>query len=158
MFNKCFSSVVIIFLLIIISFPVKAQILEKKEFRLKNQEQSLNFSSQKIIPVKPIAIRNTKKSLLFAGGLSFIVPGLALGQFYKEEFINGGIRAGISGICVLWFLLSPTYSITGDGPSSNQKIYAALLFTANWLASVVDALIPSKHNSYSKYRKYKLSL
>jgi len=67
------------------------------------------------------------------------------------------VRVGISGLCVLWFLLAPTYSITGDGPSSNQKIYAVALYAANWIASVVDALIPTKHNSYSKYRKYKLN-
>ncbi len=133
-----------------------AQLISKKEFRLKESNQKLIelYKNNDLTSKNSIA---KNKSLLLAGSLSFIIPGAALGQFYKEEFINGGIRVGISGLCVLWFLLSPTYSITGDGPSSNQKIYAALLFTANWIASVVDAFIPSKHHSNAKYRKYKLS-
>lgn len=145
----------VVLIFIIVSFS-NAQFLSKKEFRLKESKPGIiELNKNYDLTSKTSVAEN--KSLLFAGTLSFIVPGMALGQFYKEEFVNGGIRLGISGICVLWYLLSPTFSITGDGPSSNQKIYAAFLFTANWLASVVDALIPTKHNNYSKYRKYKLN-
>jgi hypothetical protein len=130
-----------------------SQLINKKEFRLKDSKRGLielsqnkEFYSHNYMP--------NKKSLLLAGGLSFIIPGAALGQFYKEEFINGGIRLGISGLCVLWFLLSPTFSITGDGPSSPQKLYAIALFTANWIASVVDAFIPSKKSDRKTRNQY----
>ena len=98
----------------------------------------------------------SKKSLLFAGALSFIVPGAALGQFYKEEFINGGIRLGISVLCIIWFSESPTFDVGGGGDAT-QKLIATGIYVVNWIASIVDASIPSKHNSNSKYRKYRLS-
>ncbi|GEM_PF-1199429 len=132
---------------------LNSQLLNKKEFRLKDSKPGLmKLNNNYDLTSKTSVAEN--KSLLFAGALSFIVPGMALGQFYKEEFINGGIRLGISGICVLWFLLSPTFSITGDGPSSNQKFYAALLFTVNWVASVVDAFIPSKQPDKKTRKRY----
>ena len=81
---------------------------------------------------------------------------MALGQFYKEEFINGGIRLGISILCIIWFSASPTFDVGGGGDATH-KLIATAVFTANWIASIVDALIPTKHNSYSKNRKYKLN-
>ena len=146
-------------MILLLSFILNAesclysQLIEKKEFRLKVHNNSLSYESKLQKPVKPFTIRQHKKSMLLAAGLSFIVPGAALGQFYKEEYINGGIRLGISGICFLWFMLSPTFSITGDGPSSDQKIYAMALFAANWIASIVDAAITTKP-TYNKYRRY----
>lgn len=145
-------SIFTILLLIFINTS-NAQLINKKESRLKElkptvTDLSLNnnhYSQNSITP---------QKSLLLAGGLSFIIPGAALGQFYKEEFINGGIRLGISGLCVLWFFLAPPYSITGDGPSSNQKFHAALLFTANWIASVIDAFLPSKKTVNKTKKQY----
>ncbi|MCC6865132.1 MAG: hypothetical protein IT280_03125 [Ignavibacteria bacterium] len=142
-----------IFTILLLTFlsTSNAQLINRKEFRLKDTKRGLIVLSQsKVLYSQNSLAKN--KSLLLAGGLSFIVPGAALGQFYKEEFINGGIRLGISGICVLWFLLSPPISITGDGRSSPQKLYATALFTANWIASVIDALIPSK-KSGNKIRK-----
>ncbi|NOS84360.1 MAG: hypothetical protein HOP31_04385, partial [Ignavibacteria bacterium] len=130
-----------------------AQLINKKEFRLKDSKAGLiELSQSKVLISNGSLWRN--KNMVLAGSLSFIVPGATLGQFYREEFVNGGIRLGISGICVLWFLLSPTFSITGDGPSSNQKIHAALLFTANWIASVVDAFIPSKKSDKKTRNQY----
>ena len=145
-------SIFTILLLILLSTS-NAQLINKKEFRLKESKPVLMELSQNNILTSPNAITKNK-SLLLAGSLSFIVPGAALGQFYKEEFINGGIRLGISGLCVLWFLLSPPFSITGDGPSSNQKIHAALLFTANWIASVIDAFIPSRKSDKKTRKQY----
>ena len=113
----------------------------------------MNYFSELKNLNKPLITKTSHKSLLLAGALSFIVPGAALGQLYKEEYVNGGIRLGISAFCVLWFMLSPPYSVTGDGQSSIQKLGAVTLFTANWLASVVDAFIPTKHDSNTKYRK-----
>lgn len=148
----CFKYTILILLL----FPVgtiNAQLINKKEFRLKDTKPGIiELNKNYDLTSKTSVTEN--KSLLFAGTLSFIVPGMALGQFYKEEFINGGIRLGISGICLSWFLLSPSFSITGDGPSSNQKIYAMTLFAANWIASVIDAFIPSRKSEKKTRKQY----
>ena len=147
---------VTLLLLLLIAGTSNSQLLNKKEFRLKDTKTELIELSQSKVLVSRGSLWKDK-SMLLSGSLSFIIPGAALGQFYKEEFVNGAIRLGISGICVLWFLLSPPISITGDGRSSPQKLYATALFTANWIASVVDAFIPSKKINNSKYSKYKLS-
>lgn len=140
-------------LLLLIAGTSNSQLINKKEFRLKDSKPDLiELSQSKVLYSQYSLAKN--KSLLLAGGLSFIVPGAALGQFYKEEFINGGIRLGISGLCVLWFFLAPPYSITGDGPSSNQKFHAALLFTANWIASVIDAFLPSNKTVNKTKKQY----
>ena len=131
-----------------------AQLIYKKEFRLKDSKPGLiELSQSKVLYSQNSLAKN--KSLLLAGGLSFIVPGAALGQFYKEEFINGGIRLGISVLCIICFLVSPGIDLGGGGDGT-EKILSAGIYAVNWLASVVDALMPS--NDYSKYRKYKINL
>ena len=93
------------------------------------------------------------KSLLFAGTLSFIVPGMALGQFYKEEFVNGGIRLGISILCIIWFSESPTFDVGGGGDAT-QKLIAAGIYAVNWIASIIDAASPKKYPANKKLRNY----
>jgi TM2 domain-containing membrane protein YozV len=90
------------------------------------------------------------KSSFLAGALSFIVPGAALGQFYNEEYVNWGIRVAISAICVTWFLASPSIN-SGGGGNADQKLITALLFSVNWIASIIDASVSAtKHNSKSE--------
>lgn len=134
-----------------------AQLINKKEFRLKETKPELiAISESKVLYSQNSLTKN--KSLLLAGSLSFIVPGAALGQFYKEEFINGGIRVGISVLCIICFLVSPEIDFGGGGSGNGkEKILAAGIYAVNWLASVVDALLPSQQSRYSKYRKYKLN-
>ncbi len=96
------------------------------------------------------------KSLLFAGTLSFIVPGAALGQFYKEEFINGGIRLGISILCIIWFSESPTFDVGGGGDAT-QKLMAAGIYVVNWIASIIDAASSVKKPENRKFRNYNVS-
>ncbi len=127
-----------------------AQLISKKEFRLKESRiHSIELIKDYKHTSKSSVSKN--KSPLLAGTLSFIVPGAALGQFYKEEYINGGIRVGISAICIVWFFVSPTFDFGGGGDAS-QKFLATLLYTANWLVSVIDAIIPAKYFN-NKYRK-----
>jgi len=147
---------VALLLLLLIAGTSNSQLLNKKEFRLKDSKPGLiELSQSKVLISKGSLWKN--KSLLLAGSLSLIVPGAALGQFYKEEFINGGIRLGISVLCIIWFLVSPGIDWGGGGGGDgSQKVIAAGIYAVNWLASVVDALMPS--NDYSKYRKYKISL
>lgn len=108
-----FDFPVALFLLLLIAGTSNSQLINKKEFRLKDPKPGIIELNKNYALTSKISVAENK-SLLFAGTLSFIVPGMALGQFYKEEFINGGIRLGISGICLSWFLLSPSFSITGD--------------------------------------------
>ncbi len=144
-----------IFTILLLTFlsTSNAQLINTKEFRLKDTKPGLiELSQSKVLVSKGSLWKN--KSLLLAGSLSFIVPGAALGQFYKEEFVNGGIRLGISVLCIICFLISPGIDLGGGGDGT-EKILSAGIYAVNWLASVVDALMPSI--DYSKYRKYKLS-
>jgi len=144
---------VALLLLLLIAGTSDAQLINKKEFRLKDPKPDLiELSQSKVLYSQNSLTKN--KSLLLAGGLSFIVPGAALGQFYKEEFVNGGIRLGVSVLCIICFLVSPGIDLGGGGDGT-EKILSAGIYAVNWLASVVDALMPSI--DYSKYRKYKLS-
>ena len=148
----CFKYTISILLLFSVCTS-NSQLINKKEFRLKDTKPGLmEFSQSKVLFSKGSLWKN--KSLLLAGSLSFIVPGAALGQFYKEEFVNGGIRLGISVLCIIWFLVSPGIDLGGGGDGT-EKILSAGIYAVNWLASVVDALMPSI--DYSKYRKYKIS-
>ena len=93
---------VALLLLLLIAGTSNSQLLNKKEFRLKDTKTDLMELNNKYDLTSKISVAENK-SLLFAGTLSFIVPGMALGQFYKEEFVNGAIRLGISIIYVIWF-------------------------------------------------------
>ena len=144
---------VALLLLLLIAGTSNSQLLNKKEFRLKDTKTELiELSQSKVLISKGSLWKD--KSMLLAGSLSFIVPGAALGQFYKEEFVNGGIRLGISVLCIIWFLVSPGIDLGGGGDGT-EKILSAGIYAVNWLASVVDALMPSI--DYSKYRKYKIN-
>lgn len=146
---------VALLLLLLIAGTSNSQLINKKEFRLKETKSELIELSQSKVHYSQNSLAKNK-SLLLAGSLSFIVPGAALGQFYKEEFVNGGIRLGISVLCIIWFLVSPGIDLGGGGGGDgSQKVIAAGIYVVNWLASVVDALMPSI--DYSKYRKYKIN-
>lgn len=140
-------------LLLLIAGTSNSQLVNKKEFRLKDLKPGL-IKLDKDYDLKSRSSITKKKSLLLAGGLSFIIPGAALGQFYKEEYINGGIRLGISVLCIICFFVSPEIDLGGGGDGT-EKILSAGIYAVNWLASVVDALMPSI--DYSKFRKYKIS-
>jgi hypothetical protein len=151
-----FRNILIFTILLLVSLSTSnAQLKNKKEFRLKETKPELIEPSESKVLYSQNSLKKNK-SLLLAGSLSFIIPGAALGQFYKEEFINGGIRVGISVLCVICFLVSPGIDFGGGGDGT-EKILAAGIYAVNWLASVVDALLPSQQSRYSKYRKYKLN-
>ncbi len=154
---KCFSFFGIIILLFAFNSQSTAQLLEKKEFRLKTSDGSFLLNSEIQKQNSTFAPVTSKKNLFLAGVFSFIVPGAALGQFYKEEFVNWGIRAGISAISIVWFLSSPNFDVGGGGDAT-QKLIAVSIYAVNWIASIIDASIPTKYGSNNKYRKYKSGL
>lgn len=113
---------------------IYSQPVLKNNFRLKETNKSFFFNRED----KHFKdIKSSEKNLAIAGLLSFIVPGAALGQFYKNEPVNGAIRAGISALCILWFLVSPSGS--SHGTWSTQKFFAIGAYTVNWIASIIDA-------------------
>jgi hypothetical protein len=144
-----------ILILLIFAFNTHSQLLSKKEFRLKESKPSYIDLAKSIEPVSKSSIASNK-SLLLAGFLSFSVPGAALGQFYKEEFVNGAVRVGISAICILWFFLSPTFDYGGGGDAT-QKLIATCIYAVNWIASIIDAASPRKYQTYGKFRKYNVN-
>lgn len=145
---------ILIFTILLLSLlsTSNAQLINKKEFRLKDSKPDLiELSQSKVLYSQYSLAKN--KSLLLAGGLSFIVPGAALGQFYKEEFVNGGIRLGISILCIIWFSVSPTFDLGGGGDAT-QKLIATGIYAVNWIASIIDAFLPSKKTVNKTKKQY----
>jgi len=109
-----------------------------------NKIDRLQFNSQyyhDTLVLKQDSLKINEKSSFLAGTLSFLLPGFALGQFYNGQYLNGGIRVGISAICITLF--ASTFSFHGSGNSA--PIIAIVLYTFNWLSSVVDAAIYATH-------------
>src|SRR5690242_20402842 len=80
-----------------------------------------------------------EKSPLLAGFLSFIVPGMALGQQYNEQFVDAGIRIGISLLSIIWFSeAGHLLDVGGSKPGAWQVYVAGSIFAANWISSVPD--------------------
>ncbi len=146
---------VALLLLLLIAGTSNSQLINKKEFRLKDSKPGLMELKNNYDLTSKISVAENK-SLLFAGTLSFIVPGAALGQFYKEEFINGGIRLGISILCIIWFSESPTFDVGGGGDAT-QKLMAAGIYVVNWIASIIDAASSVKKPENRKFRNYNVS-
>lgn len=146
---------VALLLLLLIAGTSNSQLINKKEFRLKDSKPGLMELKNNYDLTSKISVAENK-SLLFAGTLSFIVPGAALGQFYKEEFINGGIRLGISILCIIWFSESPTFDVGGGGDAT-QKLMAAGIYVVNWIASIIDAAPSVKKPENRKFRNYNVS-
>jgi len=153
MIKYSFSIIILLFLVVI---SANAQLLSKKEFRFGNIERTkINYSElQK--PNNTYSLKTTRRDLFAAGILSFIVPGAALGQFYKEEFVNGAVRVGISAFCIVWFLLSPPIDV-GGGSNPTQKFVAAGIYAINWIASIIDASSSGKNSAHRRFRNYNVS-
>ncbi len=133
---------------------------------IETLQSQINISTKKNIfseKVDNYFIKDTSftikknKSPLLAGTLSFIVPGAALGQLYNEQYLNFGIRVGISVLTAIWFFESPPFNIAGDGNSSYQKLGALALYSINWISSVFDAVLSANNynNGIKKLNKLK---
>jgi hypothetical protein len=147
----------LLILLLICTLSVNAQLIQKKDFRFKSSDKPFLLNTESKNQSNVSAVKSGKKNLFLAGVLSFIVPGLALGQFYKEEYINGAVRVGISLLCVAWMGFSPSVDFGGGG-NGDQMIMAGILFAANWVFSIIDASLPDKEKAPQKsgrqFRKY----
>lgn len=139
-------------LLLMCTLSVNAQLVQKKDFRLKSSDKTFSLNTEIRQQSNFSAVKSGKKSLFLAGVLSFIVPGLALGQFYKEEYINGAVRVGISLLCVAWMGFSPTVNLNGGG-NGDQKMMASMLYVVNWIFSIIDASLPDSEKAPQKSGK-----
>lgn len=157
-------------LFLVYTVSINSQLVSKKEFRLKNSgksflyiksfeindkldvrqtQLSLKISSQKVT-VSSNGRTSYKSPWLFFG-LSFIVPGAALGQLYNEQYLNFGIRLGISAITMAILLLEnrPCGECNGYGASFTPL----LIFVANWITSFIEAPISSASINKKNGRK-----
>lgn len=126
-----------------------AQLISKKEFRLKESKPSLiELSQSKDVTSKSFIAKN--KSPLLAGTLSLIVPGAALGQLYNGQYVNFGIRIGISALSIIWLVGSGFFNFASDVKGNDAWMPLLLIYTANWITSVVDAIIYDLNHSSRK--------
>ena len=137
-------SIFIVLIFIFVSFS-NAQLLSKKEFRLKESKPRLIELSKSIDPVSKSSIAKNYSPFL-AGALSFIVPGAALGQLYNKQYLNFGIRVGISTLSIVWMLAS--YKDCNECTYFGSSPAPLAIFLLNWVTSIFDAAIyNSKHLS-----------
>lgn len=87
-----------------------------------------------------------EKSPLLAGTLSFIVPGLALGQIYND--VEGKVyrHLGITLGCIVFLgIASETklikLDVGGSGYGEEFFLGIVVIYLGNWVWSVVDAVI-----------------
>lgn len=84
------------------------------------------------------------KSPEFAGFLSLIVPGAALGHVYNEQPVKFAVHLGISFVCVFGFFsgfpISPGGRSSGSGTVSFMMVLSGIAFIVNWVWSVADAV------------------
>ena len=133
-------SIFIVLIFIFVSFS-NAQLISKKEFRLKESKPSLIELSKSIEPVSKSSIASNNSPFM-AGALSFVIPGAALGQLYNGQYLNFGIRLGITGIVVLGLALSG--GVASDTKGNDAIVPLVILFAANWISSIIDAVIYNK--------------
>jgi hypothetical protein len=101
------------------------------------------------------AQRLTEKSPLLAGTLSFIVPGLALGQFYNGQILKGVLHVSITGLGFVLFLsgMGPE----GSNSSGKSTAYAGfLLYLGNWIYTTFEAIAAAENiNKQIMLQKYR---
>ncbi len=145
--TKLACLIILIFFFLLVS-NIFSQTLHSENLRLK--KTSITFTDTGKITL-------TEKSPLLAGLLSFIVPGLALGQFYNEQYFKGILHIGISGLGFGMFLSA----INPGGSSNNTSIgYAGfLLYLSNWIYTIFDAMASAEEiNKQIKLQKSRSSI
>jgi TM2 domain-containing membrane protein YozV len=102
----------------------------------------------------------TEKNPLLAGTLSFIVPGVGLGQIYNGQEEKFHIHSLISLGC--WFLFFASggnfneFALWGPDGINFGFGLALLAYAGNWVWSVVDAIVSANDiNKQVKLQKYR---
>ncbi len=110
--------------------------------------------------ISPKDLKYEDKNAAYAGFISFVVPGLALGQIYNEQYQKFRIHLFISaGIVILTSVLLSKYPVMIDFQGSSKSdagtkilLGGILLYAGNWIYSTVDAVISAiKINKKNEY-------
>lgn len=137
-------NILLLLMFLIISIPLQINAQYISEITLKNKNSFIADSTKK-------KIKLGYKSPLAAGSLSFLLPGLSLGQLYNEDYTGFAIHLGISGGIFLFNLAasqSHLYELSigdvGGGPGNegkNEWIFTlcVLAYAGNWIWSTIDA-------------------
>jgi TM2 domain-containing membrane protein YozV len=89
-----------------------------------------------LIDTTPVKLH--EKSPFLAGSLSFLLPGLAAGQFYNEEYVKFGAHVLVSALCIAFF--APSIDMGGGGNHSTAATLFIGIYLFNWVLSTVDAV------------------
>lgn len=151
MISKLTCSVLLIFFILSVS-NLSSQSLHFDKLRLKESFQRIEFSIDSLNDSNNTKL--TEKSPLFAGSISFIVPGLALGQFYNEQIFKGLLHVGISGIGFYLFISGS--GMHGNSESRTIGYTGFILYLSNWLYTIFDAIASADNiNKQIKLQKYR---
>ncbi len=158
MISKLTCSVLLIFFFISASY-LSSQTLHFDKLKLKESFQRIELSIDSLNDSNNIKL--TEKSPLFAGAVSFIVPGFAVGQLYNGQTNKFFTHSLIStGLIVSFFMLEGKPSdinLFGTPRTISMGSLAFMLaYTINWTWSIVDAVISANNiNKQIKLRKYR---
>lgn len=148
------KSVLLILIIALSTLNVLAQKQSNFQLRpllLEEKKDSIP-SNQKHGLLSQIEYKNPLVSFLW----SFSVPGLALGQLYNRQFVNFGVRVGITALSLTWIFASKI-SFESSSKSGNQIIYAFVILATNWITSFIEAPFSSsainRKNAIMKIQK-----
>ncbi len=139
----------IIFLLVLAALsgivPQQSNAQYLNEITLKNKNSFFADSTKK-------KIKLSYKSPLAAGSLSFLLPGLSLGQLYNEDYTSFAIHFGISaGVFMFAYIAGqthlyemPPFTIEGHSGIEGKRewifVVCVLSYLGNWIWSTIDAI------------------
>ena len=128
---------------------------------LKNKTSFFTDSTKK-------KIKLSYKSPLAAGSLSFLLPGLSLGQIYNEDYTSFAIHFGISAVVFSFNLIAnqidlyelpPFYNEGGSNHTEGKRewifVVCVLAYAGNWIWSTIDAVHYATINNREIQRKRK---
>ena len=96
------------------------------------------------------------KNAFLAGTLSLIGPGFALGQIYNNDWPQFFFHITISSACIVGAIVS--FGHVFESPSENINagygllLGATLIYTANWVWSVIDAAATADKIDRQKFK------
>ncbi len=135
-------------LFFLFSISINSQLLTKKGNRLGNLEKPFSLNTETPKQIKLFAQVKSEKDPFLAGTLSFIVPGAALGQLYNGQYLNWGIRIGVSAAC-----FGISYALSNSKKAPGIIAVALLVYAVNWVSSIFDASSSAeKINLRERYR------
>lgn len=122
--------------------------------------KNLKLKENKSVSTDTIKSNLTEKSPLLAGTLSFIVPGVGLGQMYNGQEGKFLRHSLISLGCVLLYFMSGGtlngFVLAGTEGINFSMAFVLLAYTGNWAWSVVDAIVSANNiNKQVKLQKYR---